>query len=57
MSPEIVEEVLCLAEHNLDWGYKRIAGTIKYLGYDISWSLLNFCVVGSEQFSGVELKR
>ena len=28
MSPEIVEEVLCLAEHNPDWGYKRIAGAM-----------------------------
>ena len=37
-SPEIVEEVLRLAERNPDWGYKRIAGTMKYLGYDISAS-------------------
>ena len=36
MSWEIVEEVLRLAEHNPDWGYKRIAGTMRYLGYDIS---------------------
>ena len=35
-SPEIIEEVLRLAERNPDWGYKRIAGTMKYLGYDIS---------------------
>ena len=37
-SPEVVEEVLHLAERNPDWGYKRIAGTMKYLGYDISAS-------------------
>ena len=37
-SPEIIEEVLRLAERNPDWGYKRIAGTMKYLGYDISAS-------------------
>ncbi len=37
-SPEIVEEVLRLAERNPDWGYKRIAGTMNYLGYDISAS-------------------
>ena len=35
-SPEIIEEVLRLAERNPDWGYKRIAGTMNYLGYDIS---------------------
>ena len=35
-SPEIIEEVIRLAERNPDWGYKRIAGTMKYLGYDIS---------------------
>ena len=27
-SPEIVEEVLRLAERNPEWGYKRIAGTM-----------------------------
>ena len=37
-SPEIIEEVLRLAERTPDWGYKRIAGTMKYLGYDISAS-------------------
>ena len=31
MSPEIIEEVLRLAEHNPDWGYMRIAGTMRYL--------------------------
>ena len=36
ISQEIVEEVLRLAEHNPEWGYKRIAGTMRYLGYDIS---------------------
>lgn len=35
VSPEIVEEVLRLANQNPDWGYKRIAGTMRYLGYDI----------------------
>ena len=38
ISPEIVEEVLRLAQHNPDWGYKRIAGTMRYLGYDVSAS-------------------
>ena len=37
-SPEIIEEVLRLAERNPEWGYKRIAGTMNYLGYDISAS-------------------
>ena len=37
-SPEVIEEVLQLAERNPDWGYKRIAGTMNYLGYDISAS-------------------
>ena len=37
-SPEIIEEVLRLAERNPERGYKRIAGTMNYLGYDISAS-------------------
>ena len=37
-SPEVVEEMLRLAERNPDWGYKCIVGTMKYLGYDISAS-------------------
>ena len=36
--PNVVEEVLRLAERNPDWEYKRIAGIMKYLGYDISAS-------------------
>lgn len=36
ISAEIVAEVLKLAEHNPDWGYERIAGTMRYLGYDVS---------------------
>ena len=35
ISQEIVDEVLKLAQNNPDWGYDRIAGTMKYLGYDI----------------------
>lgn len=35
ISQEIVDEVLLLVEHNPDWGYDRIAGTMRYLGYDI----------------------
>jgi len=38
ISQEIVGEVLLLAEHNPDWGYDRIAGTMRYLGYDVSAS-------------------
>ena len=36
ISPEIVEKVLFFNERNPDWGYDRIAGTMKYLGYDVS---------------------
>jgi len=35
ISKEIVDEVLMLAKRNSDWGYDRIAGTMKYLGYDV----------------------
>ncbi len=35
VSPEIVEKVLYFAEQNPDWGYERIAGTMRYLGYDV----------------------
>ncbi len=35
VSQEIIDEVLLLAEHNPDWGYDRIAGTMRYLGYDV----------------------
>jgi len=35
ISQEIVDEVLLLAERNPDWGYDRIAGTMRYLGYDV----------------------
>ena len=38
ISQEIVEEVLRLAERNPDWGYDRIVGTMRYLGYDVSAS-------------------
>ena len=34
----VVEEVLRLANNNPTWGYDRIAGVMKYLGYDISAS-------------------
>ncbi|MDD3886126.1 MAG: integrase core domain-containing protein, partial [Victivallaceae bacterium] len=33
---EIIEKVLLFNERNPDWGYDRIAGTMKYLGYDVS---------------------
>ena len=35
ISKEIVDEVLLLSQRNPDWGYDRIAGTMKYLGYDV----------------------
>ncbi len=35
VSQEIVDEVLKLAKNNPDWGYDRIAGTMRYLGYDV----------------------
>ena len=35
ISQEIVDEVLKLAQNNPDWGYDRIAGTMRYLGYDV----------------------
>ena len=38
ISNEIIEQVLKLAESNPYWGYDRIAGVMKYLGYDISAS-------------------
>ena len=36
VSPEIVEKVLQLAKSNPDWGYEHIAGTMRYLGYNVS---------------------
>lgn len=36
ISPEIIEKVLFFQERNPAWGYDRIAGTMKYLGYDVS---------------------
>jgi|LSQX01.3.fsa_nt_gb transposase InsO family protein len=36
ISPEIVEKILYLQSRNPDWGYDRIAGTMRYLGYDVS---------------------
>ena len=36
ISPEIVEKILYFNERNPDWGYDRIAGTMRYLGYDVS---------------------
>lgn len=38
VSEEIIEKVLMLAKSNPDWGYDRIAGTMKYLGYDVCTS-------------------
>ena len=40
ISNEIIEQVLKLAESNPSWGYDRIAGVMKYLGYDISASAI-----------------
>ena len=36
VNEEIVREILRLAESNPSWGYDRIAGVMKYLGYDVS---------------------
>ena len=36
VTPEIIEKVLYFNKRNPDWGYDRIAGTMRYLGYDIS---------------------
>ena len=35
---EIVAEILRLANSNPTWGYERITGVMKYLGYDVSAS-------------------
>ena len=35
ISQEIIDRVLLLTKHNPDWGHDRIAGTMKYLGYDV----------------------
>lgn len=35
VSQEVVDEVLRLSKMNPDWGYDRIAGTMRYLGYGI----------------------
>ena len=35
VNAEIVSEVLRLANNNPSWGYDRIAGVMKYLGYDV----------------------
>ena len=35
VSQEIIDEVLRLSKMNPDWGYDRIAGTMRYLGYSI----------------------
>ena len=36
VSEEIVKEILRLANSSHTWGYDRIAGVMKYLGYDVS---------------------
>ena len=36
VSAEIVEKILFFQEQNPDWGYDRITGTMRYLGYDVS---------------------
>lgn len=40
VSPEIVEKAVYFAEYNPDWGYERIAGTMRYLGYDVCASTI-----------------
>ena len=35
VNEEIVAEILRLVNNNPSWGYNRIAGVIKYLGYDV----------------------
>ena len=40
VSQEIVDEVQRLAERNPVWGYERIAGLMRYLGYDVSVSTI-----------------
>ena len=40
--PEIVERVLQLAKSNPDWGYEHIAGTMRYLGYNVGiWDTMS----------------
>ena len=36
VSEEIIAEILRLTNSNPTWGYDRIAGVMKYLGYDVS---------------------
>ena len=36
VNEEIVREILRLAESTPSWGYDRITGVMKYLGYDVS---------------------
>ena len=36
ISAEIIEKVLFFQSRNHAWGYDRIAGTMRYLGYDVS---------------------
>ena len=38
VNEEIVAEILRLVNNNPSWGYDRIAGVMKYLGYDVSVS-------------------
>lgn len=40
ISPEIVEKVLYFNKRNPDWGYDHIAGTMQYLGYNVSASTI-----------------
>jgi len=40
ISKEIVDKALLLSQRNPDWGYDRIAGTMKYLGYDVCASTI-----------------
>ena len=39
-STAIIDETLRLAENNSSWGYDRIAGVMKYLGYEVSVSTI-----------------
>ena len=40
VNEEIVAEALRLANNNPSWGYDRIAGVMKYLGYDVCTSTI-----------------
>ena len=60
VSEEIVKEVLRLANCNPTWGYDRIAGVMKYLGYDVSATIVRNVLMITASFpirnaDGVEI--